>query len=640
MNKPEPTSRWKRSAAIFGTGFLVYLALSVVLWWGVWSSHPTSTVTCPCNDPALFVWFLEWPAYAISHGHNPFYSSSIFYPNGINLLSNTGVLSLGVPLAPVTWAFGPVAAFNVASTLGPTLSSLSMFWLLSRWTRWAPAAFIGGLVFGFSPFALVNLAVAHLNTEVLVLVPLMVACLDEIFVRQRRRPVVVGSALGVLVALQFFLSTEILAIVFICTLAALAMLVGYAAIFRRSDLIVRAPYGLRSLVNAAVVAIVLLGYPVWFALDGPAHLSGLVWPIIQPGAGGVGLGNIWNLHFLSASALRLFAGYEGPALPQGEYLGVGVLVVIGVGVVVWWREKMLWLFSALAVISVALSLGVTSRYWVPWRALAHIPLIQNVTPARFFAVTTLCVAIMVGIVVDRSHDLVFRLSDRSQLPKMFSTGFSIVVALGVGALATVPMVTAMATNVPFTTENTALPAWFTTVAPHLSAGQVVLTFPPPVSGGSALVWQATDSLHFPMATGGGPESIPERAGVEASGLKVISQASVVLSPQPPATPANVQAVRRALAGWRVTVVVVPDPSALLPRYDRTASTTWALGVFTLAIGRRPHHLHGAWVWSDVNTPGSMLSIALPAFARCTSIPAWKTVPYSVPDCVLTASGPP
>lgn len=344
MNKPEPTSRWKRSAAVFGTGFPVclalsaYLALSVVLWWGVWSSHPTSTVTCPCNDPALFVWFLEWPAYAISHGHNPFYSSSIFYPNGINLLSNTGVLSLGVPLAPVTWAFGPVAAFNVASTLGPALSSLSMFWLLSRWTRWAPAAFIGGLVFGFSPFALVNLAVAHLNTEVLVLVPLMVACLDEIFVRQRQRPVVVGSALGILVALQFFLSTEILAIVSICTLAALAMLLGYAMIFQRSDVIVRAPYALRSVVTAAVVSIVLLAYPVWFALDGPAHLSGLVWPMIQPGAGGVDLGDIWSLHFLSASALRLFAGYEGPALPQGEYLGIGVLVVIGVGMLIWWRE--------------------------------------------------------------------------------------------------------------------------------------------------------------------------------------------------------------------------------------------------------------------------------------------------------------
>jgi len=40
-----------------------------------------------------------------------------------------------------------------------------MLWLLRRWVQWAPGAFVAGLVFGFAPFALVNLAVAHLNTE-------------------------------------------------------------------------------------------------------------------------------------------------------------------------------------------------------------------------------------------------------------------------------------------------------------------------------------------------------------------------------------------------------------------------------------------------------------------------------------------
>ena len=63
-----------------------------------------------------------------------------------------------------------------------------MFWLLRRWVRWTPAAFVGGLVFGFSPFVFVNLAGGHLMTGVLVLVPLMVACLDELLIRQRGGP--------------------------------------------------------------------------------------------------------------------------------------------------------------------------------------------------------------------------------------------------------------------------------------------------------------------------------------------------------------------------------------------------------------------------------------------------------------------
>ena len=103
------------------------------------------------------------------------------------------MLAVGIPLAPVTWLFGPVATLNVASTLGPALSALAMFWLLRRWVRWTPAAFVGGLVFGFSPFVFVNLAGGHLMTGVLVLVPLMVGCLDELLVRQRHSPAVTSA---------------------------------------------------------------------------------------------------------------------------------------------------------------------------------------------------------------------------------------------------------------------------------------------------------------------------------------------------------------------------------------------------------------------------------------------------------------
>ena len=33
-----------------------------------------------------------------------------------------------------------------------------MFVLLRRWVSWAPAAFFGGLVYGFSPFMVTELA--------------------------------------------------------------------------------------------------------------------------------------------------------------------------------------------------------------------------------------------------------------------------------------------------------------------------------------------------------------------------------------------------------------------------------------------------------------------------------------------------
>ena len=165
-----------------------------------------TTLLCSCGS-------LEWPAYALAHGHNPFFSTALFHPGGINLLSNTSVLAIGIPLAPVTWIFGPVATLNVASTLGPALSALAMFWLLRRWVRWTPAALVGGLVFGFVAVPGGQPGGAHLMSGVLVFLPLMVACLDELLVRQQRRPLLVGAVLGLLLTAQFFLGTEVLTMV-------------------------------------------------------------------------------------------------------------------------------------------------------------------------------------------------------------------------------------------------------------------------------------------------------------------------------------------------------------------------------------------------------------------------------------------
>ena len=193
-------------------------------------------------------------------------------------------------------------------------------------------------------------------------------------------------------------------------------------------------------------------------------------------------------------------------------------------------------------------------------------------------------------------------------------------ALAVGALAIVPMGTALATNIPLTTESVALPSWFSAVAPHLRPGQVVLTYPPPVTGGEAMTWQAVDSLHFALATGAGPESYPSRAGAERAGLDVLTKDAEIFSPPAPGTTANVDAVRRALAGWGVTVLVVPEPSALVPHYNRTSGTASALALFTLVMGRPPQFDHDAWVWTAVQTPGPALAIGAADFARCTSGP--------------------
>ncbi|MGH9091494.1 MAG: hypothetical protein ACRDZR_08985, partial [Acidimicrobiales bacterium] len=627
-SEPVPGGRTGSTATVLGLSFAAYLALSVVLWWQVWSSHPTSTTTCGCGDATLFLWFLEWPAYALRHGHDLFTSTALFHPAGVDVLANTSVLAIGVPLAPVTWIWGPVATLNVAFTLTPALGALTMCWLLCRWVAWTPAAFVGGLVFGFSPFVVTNLASAHLMTAALALLPLMVALLDELLVRQRHGAVAIGAALGLLLVVQFFVGTEILVLVVVVGVVGVTLVAAYAAVGHRGELVARAPHAARGLGAATVVATVLLAYPAWVALAGPAHLSGLVWPDIPPGFGGVTLYSLWHVvHSGDLAAVRLISGYQGPSLPTGAYLGTGLLVVLGCGLVAFHRDRRLWCFGALGAVAGVLALG-TQPYWTPWRLLARVPVLQNAGPARVMAVVLLCAAVLLGVVLDRTRSAVLRAlgaRSRGNVPgdgapgqpaapaPRWAAGLAGLAGLAVATVAVVPMASAVAPDVPLTARRVVLPRWFAGVAPTLPPGQVLLVDPAPYTlESSAEAWQAVDGLRFAMVGGSGPESVPGRAGPEQAGQEVAGAASVSFVGPPQPTGRNVGALRRALAGWGVTMVVVTDPAGL-PRYERSTNPAAALGLFTLATGRAPVRQAGAWVWRDVTSPAARRAIGAGAF---------------------------
>ena len=55
--------------------------LSLLLWWHV-LPHPATVTTCGCGDASLTLWVIKWPAYALAHGLNPFFSPKLFVPGG------------------------------------------------------------------------------------------------------------------------------------------------------------------------------------------------------------------------------------------------------------------------------------------------------------------------------------------------------------------------------------------------------------------------------------------------------------------------------------------------------------------------------------------------------------------------------
>ena len=49
----------------------LYLALGFVLWVHAWAEGATTHTLCGCGDPALFLWFFQWPATALGPRAEP-----------------------------------------------------------------------------------------------------------------------------------------------------------------------------------------------------------------------------------------------------------------------------------------------------------------------------------------------------------------------------------------------------------------------------------------------------------------------------------------------------------------------------------------------------------------------------------------
>jgi hypothetical protein len=600
-----PTSHRRPWMSLLAAG-LVYLVIGFALWIHAWVSGATTHTLCGCGDPALFLWFFQWPATALAHGQNPFFSTALFHPQGVNLLAQTSVTGLSIPLVPVTWIWGPVAALNVASTIAPALTAFTAFWALRRWVDWTPAAFVGGLLYGFSPFVLTSLQFAHLMTAALMLLPLLLVTLDEILLRQRHSPLWTGVALALLAFGQFFLSTELLAIVAITAAVCIVVLVVAAALFRRDELRRLAPHAAKALAIGAGLSVVLLAWPVWFALAGPAHLSGLVWPAVPV------IGGFIPSSFVSPSyptqdnvPFLVLGGYTGAQLASAAYVGWSFIAVLVAGTAAFFRDRRLWFFGFVVVFCFYCSLGArTGQTWVPAQVFIRLPVVENVIQQRFMAVGFLAGAVMLAIILDRTYAVV-RGSSAARAraggwPWVATRGLAALAALAVACLALVPMGVTFGSRLPFVMRPVILPPWYRTVAPALPPGQVLLSYPAPFSGiQSSMAWQAVNAMHYSQAGGGGPQGVASRAGTAAPGFVVLTNLAFGLGvPQPTGTRAELAAVRHALAQWQVTMVVVAtNPAA--PGIQQGHDPLYAASFMTAALGRLPRLEAGAWVWDHV-----------------------------------------
>ena len=598
VDAPAPT-RWRPVASI-SLSVGLYGLCSLIVLWNLVASHPATSSICGCGDPARYLWFIEYPAWALSHGASLLHATTVFPPDGLNLLDDTSVLGFGVPLAPLTWLAGPVASMNAALFALPVLSATAMLLLLRRWVGSMPIAFAGGLAWGFSLYVMTGLISGWLNF-VLVTPPLMVLCLDLLVTDARRSPVRIGAVLGGLVVVQYFLSTELLAVTALSAVLALVVLGVLAALRPPADLSAR----LRRLgVGTAMalgVSVPLLAYPVWMTFAGPAHLTGLVWPNAEPGYFGVTLEGFVRMFPVSSvtDTVHRVGGYQGDAIGQMQYLGWSAIAAIVLGLVLWRRSWRAWTVAVVGVVGALCCLtpdGHLNGFWVPWRVLAHVPVIQNILPIRFTSVVLFSAITLASLAARRLADLVEVAAWRTPAVRPWARALGSIAAVVVLAAAMLPQGVRVVEASPLTATPVVLPSWFDTAGRHQPPGRVLLTYPVVFGGLQApLAWQAVDAMGYTLVGGDGPRSDASRAGAQRPGYEVLSRTVMGVDPATWLTPTAVARVSASLAGWGTTTVVEPDQPEL-PSYDRGDHPVEFAVLISAATGVVPARVHRAWVW--------------------------------------------
>src|SRR3954447_187949 len=357
------------------------------------------------QDQAFFEWMLAHGARVLTDGAYPFFSDRVNYPDGVNMMANTSVLAVSLPMTPVTVLFGPHVAFNVFLTLALAVTGVSWYLVLSRvFVASRLAAWVGALFCTFAP-SMISHAGGHPNIVSQFLVPLIIwRCLA---LRVSGRAVRNGLILAGLLVWQAFINLEIL----FMTAVGLGIFCAVMAIHRRHTQRGEILNFMRGLAVAATVTLAVMAYPLTVQFFGPQSYHGLPQFVRNFGA---------DLGSFTAYAQRSVAGSTATsgvlaqnASEENAFFGWG-LVILFFGLVVWMRRSLaVVLLAGIAVLFAAFSLGpvvylngINTGIAGPWSVLHTVPVLNSAVPTRWAMAIAPIIGIVLALGCQRASDLV------------------------------------------------------------------------------------------------------------------------------------------------------------------------------------------------------------------------------------------
>ncbi|MFI1970104.1 glycosyl transferase [Streptomyces cinnamoneus] len=555
----------------------LFLFASFVLYAGLWGGPGDRYLVDSGSDQQQWEWFFAVTADNVAHLRNPLFTDLQNFPLGVNLMANTAMLGLSVPLAPVTLAFGPQVTWAIVLTGGLAATAFSWYWLLARRfvrSRWAAA--LGGAFCAFAP-PMVSHGVAHPNFAVLFMMPLIID--RALRLCEGARPTRDAVVLGLFLAYQIFLGEEVL---LLAVTGLLLFAFGYAL---AAPDVARALAGrlLRGLGVAALVAVPLVAVPLLWQFQGPQSYHSVL-------HGQVGNHPMALLEY----ATRSLAGDEKTAASlslnrteENAFFG-WPLVVLAVAVVVHLRDQprvRALGFTALAAAVLSLGqniplLGTDKTLPGPWRLVAKMPFFESVIESRVAMICAPVLGILLALACDR---LAVRRARSEREASRRLLGWA---ALVVAVLPLVPT--------PYrTVERTPAPPFVAdgTWREYVRPGRSLVPVPVPSPGEvTALGWQIEADLGFAFPGGyfNGPWG-PDRVGIYGPEPRATSDllGKVRESGKVPDVGDRQRAdFRHDLDFWRADALV-------LGRADNALALRETV---TRLVGAQPERVGDTWVW--------------------------------------------
>lgn len=586
-------------AAAPALALAVYVAAALALFAPAWRA-PGRLAACGCGEAAFTMWFLRWTPYAVSHGHSPFLSAWLNVPDGVNAMWNVSFILPALALAPVTALGGPVLAYNVAAVASHALSAFTAYLVFRRWAPWWPAAFAGGLLFGFSPF-MTSQSLGHVHMTLALFLPLFLLALDELLVRQRGRWALWGLLLGAVAAAQLLTAEEVLAA------AALTGLVGVLVLVAVNPRAVRGRirYAVSGLATALVSFALLAAWPLYVQFAGPGRLSG---PVQQSERFSADLlapfAPTRLMRFAPPALTEVSSHFTGNSSEKGAYLGLPLLLLLVAVTVLYRRLGVVRVAFGTLVGTFVLSLGRglhvnghTTDIALPLSWLRDVPLLQSVVASRMSLPVTLFAGLLLAVGLDRLHAAAAPERRDQGAGSPLRRGLQIAGPVTLAVAVLLPMLPAR----PFPARPVDIPSWFSSASvKRVPPGSVLLTVPVPSRVDSRpMLWQAAAGMRYRSPGGyvltAGPDGRPRWGSAGTTTTGFLNRIRLD-RPTPRLDAGQLRVLRSDLARWRVRTVVIPVGG--MAHYDK------AVALFTDVLARPPVRDQNAFVWYGVDAAAS------------------------------------